>query len=97
CLPMEKPGRLKWKKSQAQIWLAKGWNDLCAYYSLSISILFIFTYIPSSHFDIAIYDQTTTEIDYEIDQDIELDEEEEVILVLQANAYVIKEYIQVNL
>uniref|UniRef100_A0A3Q7FG72 Uncharacterized protein n=1 Tax=Solanum lycopersicum TaxID=4081 RepID=A0A3Q7FG72_SOLLC len=40
----------------------------------------MFTYNPRSHFVVAIYDQSTTEIEYPIDQDIESDEQEEDIL-----------------
>ena len=51
----------------------------------------MFTYNPRSHFVVAIYDQSTTEIEYPIDQDIESDEQEEDVLVAQANANVIDE------
>ncbi|XP_027772642.1 B3 domain-containing protein REM20-like [Solanum pennellii] len=85
------------ENSQGQIWIAKGWNDFCAYYRISVRSLSIFTYNPHSYFDVAIYDQYTTEIEYPIDQLIESDEEEDDIPVLQANDKVIEEDIQVNL
>ena len=60
----------------------------------------MFTYIPCSHFDISIYDQSTSKIEYPIHQDIEVDEEEEVIPSFQYNANVIEEdipiYLQAN-
>ena len=83
--------------SQGQIWLAKGWSDFCDYYSISVKSLLMFTYNPRSHFVVAIYDQSTTEIEYPIDQHIESDEEEDDIPVLKANDKVIEEDIQVNL
>jgi len=95
--PHGKAWEVEVENSQDQIWLAKGWKDFCGYYSISIRSLLVFTYNPRSHFDVAIYDQSTTEIEYPIDQEIESDEEEEDIPVLQANANVIEEDIPVNL
>ncbi|KAH0698089.1 hypothetical protein KY289_015571 [Solanum tuberosum] len=89
--PHGKAWEVEVENSQGQIWLAKGWKNFCGYYSITVRSLLIFTYNPRSHFDVAIYDQSTTEIDYPIDQEIESDEEEEDIPVLQANANVIKE------
>ncbi|WMV15004.1 hypothetical protein MTR67_008389 [Solanum verrucosum] len=89
--PHGKAWEVEVENSQGQIWLAKGWKDFCGYYSITVRSLLIFTYNPRSHFDVAIYDQSTTEIEYPIDQEIESDEEEEDIPVLQANANVIEE------
>ncbi|KAH0769978.1 hypothetical protein KY290_013959 [Solanum tuberosum] len=89
--PHGKAWEVEVENSQGQIWLAKGWKDFCGYYSISVRSLLVFTYNPRSHFDVAIYDQSTTEIEYPIDQEIESDEEEEDIPVLQANANVIEE------
>ncbi|XP_027767991.1 B3 domain-containing transcription factor VRN1-like [Solanum pennellii] len=98
--PHGKAWEVEVEMSQGQIWLAKGWNDFCAYYSISVRSILMFTYIPCSHFHVAIYDQSRSEIEYPIHQDIEADEEEEVIPVLQDNASVIEEdipvYIQAN-
>ncbi|WMV15003.1 hypothetical protein MTR67_008388 [Solanum verrucosum] len=95
--PHGKAWEVEVENSQGQIWLAKGWKDFCGYYSITVRSLLIFTYNPRSHFDVAIYDQSTTEIEYPIDQEIESDEEEEDIPVLQANANVIEEDIPVKL
>ncbi|XP_015162984.1 B3 domain-containing transcription factor VRN1-like [Solanum tuberosum] len=95
--PHGKAWEVEVENSQDQIWLAKGWKDFCGYYSISIRSLLVFTYNPRSHFDVAIYDHSKTEIEYPIDQEIESDEEEEDIPVLQANANVIEEDIPVNL
>ncbi|KAG5621446.1 hypothetical protein H5410_006664 [Solanum commersonii] len=89
--PHGKAWEVEVENSQDQIWLAKGWKDFCGYYSISFRSLLVFTYNPRSHFDVAIYDHSKTEIEYPIDQEIESDEEEEDIPVLQANANVIKE------
>ncbi|XP_049382933.1 B3 domain-containing protein At1g49475-like [Solanum stenotomum] len=90
--PHGKAWEVEVENSQGQIWLAKGWKDFCGYYSITVRSLLIFTYNPRSHFDVAIYDQSTTEIEYPIDQEIESDED---IPVLQANANVIDEDIPV--
>ena len=68
--PHGKSWEIEVENSQGQIWLDKGLNDLCAYYSISVRSLLIFTYYPPCHFDVAIYDQSTTKIEYPIDQDI---------------------------
>ncbi|KAH0719205.1 hypothetical protein KY285_015236 [Solanum tuberosum] len=95
--PHGKAWEVEVENSQGQIWLAKGWKNFCGYYSITVRSLLIFTYNPRSHFDVAIYDQSTTEIDYPIDQEIESDEEEEDIPVLQANANEEEDDIPVNL
>ncbi|XP_027769992.1 uncharacterized protein LOC107010007 [Solanum pennellii] len=89
--PHGKAWEVEVENSQGQIWLAKGWNDFCAYYSISIRSLLVFTYNPRSHSVVAIYDQSKTEIEYPIDQEAESDEQEQDIPVLQANANVIEE------
>ncbi|KAL3344556.1 hypothetical protein AABB24_023811, partial [Solanum stoloniferum] len=89
--PHGKAWEVEVENSQGQIWLAKGWKELCNYYSISIRSFLMFTYNPRSHFAVTIFDQSKTEIEYPIDQEIESDEEEEDIPVLQANANVIEE------
>ena len=51
----------------------------------------MFTYNLCSHFVVAIYDQSSTEIEYAIDQENESDEKEEDILDIQTNVNVIIE------
>lgn len=63
------------ENTQGLIWLAKGWNYFCGYYSIRVRSLLVFTYNPRSHFDVTIYDQSTTKLEYPIDQEIESDEE----------------------
>ncbi|XP_027768873.1 putative B3 domain-containing protein Os08g0325100 [Solanum pennellii] len=89
--PHGKAWEVEVEKSQGQILLAKGWNDFSAYYSISVSNLLMLTYIPRFHFDVAIYDQSTTKIEYLIHQYIEADEEEKVIPVIKDNANVIED------
>ncbi|XP_004234716.1 B3 domain-containing transcription factor VRN1-like [Solanum lycopersicum] len=89
--PHGKPWEVEVENSQGQIWLAKGWSEFCDYYSIRVKSILIFTYNPRCHFVVAIYDQSKTEIEYPIDQDIESDEQEEDVLVAQANANVIDE------
>ena len=89
--PHGKAWEVEVDNSQGQIWLAKGWSDFCDYYSISVKSVLMFTYNPRCHFAVAIYDQSKTEIEYPIDQDIESDEQEEDILVSQGNANVIDE------
>ncbi|XP_010317755.2 B3 domain-containing protein At1g49475-like [Solanum lycopersicum] len=86
-----KAWKVELENSQGQIWLTKGWSDFCDYYSISVKSVLMFTYNPRCHFAVAIYDQSKTEIEYPIDQDIESDEQEEDILVAQANANIIDE------
>ncbi|XP_025886054.1 B3 domain-containing protein At1g49475-like [Solanum lycopersicum] len=88
--PHGKAWEVEVENSQGQIWLVKGWSDFCDYYSIIVKSILIFTYNPRCHFAVAIYDQSKTEIEYPIDQDIESDEQEEDILVAQANANVIQ-------
>ncbi|KAK6796826.1 hypothetical protein RDI58_004527 [Solanum bulbocastanum] len=90
-VPHGKAWEVEVENSQGQIWLAKGWKEFCDYYSISIRTFLMFTYNPRSHFAVTIFDQSKTEIEYPIDQEIESDEEEEDIPVLQANANVIEE------
>ena len=89
--PHGKVWEVEVENSQGQIWLAKGWSDFCDYYSIRVKSVLMFTYNPRCHFSVAIYDQSKTEIEYPIDQDIESDEQEEDILVSQGNANVIDE------
>ncbi|XP_069151568.1 B3 domain-containing protein Os03g0212300-like [Solanum lycopersicum] len=94
--PHGKVWEVEVENSQGQIWLAKGWSDFCDYYSIIVKSILIFTYNPRCHFAVAIYDQSKTEIEYPIDQDIESDEQEEDILVAQANANVIQKHKEVG-
>uniref|UniRef100_K4AUF5 TF-B3 domain-containing protein n=1 Tax=Solanum lycopersicum TaxID=4081 RepID=K4AUF5_SOLLC len=98
---LESPHGKSWEveviMSQDEIWIAKGWKSFCPYYSISVKSLLMFTYIPCSHFDVTIYDQSTSIIEYPIHQDIEVDEEEDVIPFFQYNAIAIEEDIPVYL
>ena len=89
--PHGKSWEVEVENSQGQIWLAKGWSDFCDYYSIRVKSVLMFTYNPRCQFSVAIYDQSKTEIEYPIDQDIESDEQEEDILFAQANANIIEE------
>ena len=57
----------------------------------------MFTYIPFFHFDVSIYDQSTSKIEFQIHQDIEVGEVEEVIPFFQYNDNVIEDDIPVYL
>uniref|UniRef100_M1DZJ7 TF-B3 domain-containing protein n=1 Tax=Solanum tuberosum TaxID=4113 RepID=M1DZJ7_SOLTU len=50
--------------SEGQIWLAKGWEDFCDYYSISCGHFLMFGYNAHSCFDVTIFDLSATEIEY---------------------------------
>ncbi|CAN4090541.1 unnamed protein product [Withania somnifera] len=50
--------------SEAQILLAKGWQDFCDYYSISWGHFLMFGYNARSHYDVIIFDLSAAEIEY---------------------------------
>ncbi|KAK4709827.1 hypothetical protein R3W88_004340 [Solanum pinnatisectum] len=52
------------KHSQGQIWLTKGWQDFCDYYSISFGHFLMFGYNARSHFNVTIFDLSAAEIEY---------------------------------
>ncbi|KAH0716822.1 hypothetical protein KY290_013077 [Solanum tuberosum] len=50
--------------SQGQIWLTKGWQDFCDYYSISCGHFLMFGYNARSHFNVTIFDLSAAEIEY---------------------------------
>ncbi|MCD7472242.1 hypothetical protein HAX54_013268 [Datura stramonium] len=49
---------------EGQIWLVKGWQDFCDYYSISCGNFLMFGYNAHSHFNVTIFDLSAAEIEY---------------------------------
>ncbi|WMV55451.1 hypothetical protein MTR67_048836, partial [Solanum verrucosum] len=71
--PYGKAWKVEVEHSQGQIWLVKGWKEFSDYYAISIRQFLIFGYNARDHFDVTIFDMSTTEIEYPI-EDIESDD-----------------------
>ncbi|KAG5621444.1 hypothetical protein H5410_006662 [Solanum commersonii] len=63
-VPIGQYGRLKCNTLKGQIWLTKGWQDFCDYYSISCGHFLMFRYNVRSHFNVTIFDMSAAEIEY---------------------------------
>ncbi|PHT89522.1 hypothetical protein T459_04635 [Capsicum annuum] len=50
--------------SEGQMWLSKGWQDFCDYYSISCGHFLMFEYNARSHYNVIIFDLSAAEIEY---------------------------------
>ncbi|CAO2830604.1 unnamed protein product [Amaranthus hypochondriacus] len=56
--------KVKLKRENGKVWLKNGWMEFVASYSISHGHFLMFIFKGSSHFDVHIFDMTTSEIDY---------------------------------
>ena len=53
------------KSSDGKVWIDKGWPEFSKHYSIAFGHLLVFWYQGNSRFQVAIFDQTTVEINYD--------------------------------
>nr|POF26625.1 b3 domain-containing transcription factor vrn1 [Quercus suber] len=65
---LELPNDAKWKveltECNDEVWLQKGWKEFAKCYSLKQGHFVVFRYEGNSHFQVLIFDETATKIDY---------------------------------
>ena len=70
------PNGRKWKVKLTQhdggVWFQNGWSEFASCHGLTVGHLLVFKYEGNSHFDVLIFDATTTEIDYTLDDELQV-------------------------
>ena len=70
------PNGRKWKVKLTQhdggVWFQNGWFEFASCHGLTMGHLLVFKYEGNSHFDVLIFDATATEIDYTLDDELQV-------------------------
>ncbi|KAK4596415.1 hypothetical protein RGQ29_014447 [Quercus rubra] len=70
------PNGRKWKVKLTQhaegVWFQNGWSEFASSHGVAVGHLLVFKYEGNSHFDVLIFDATTTEIDYTLDDELQV-------------------------
>ncbi|XP_030940253.1 B3 domain-containing transcription factor VRN1-like [Quercus lobata] len=70
------PNGRKWKVKLTQhaggVWFQNGWSEFASSYGVAVGHLLVFKYKGNSHFDVLIFDATATEIDYTLDNELQV-------------------------
>nr|XP_023916274.1 B3 domain-containing protein At1g49475-like [Quercus suber] len=70
------PNGTNWKvkvtKHDGGVWFQNGWCEFASCHGLTVGHLLVFRYIGNSHFHVLIFDATATEIDYTLDDQLQV-------------------------
>ncbi|XP_075656524.1 B3 domain-containing protein At1g49475-like [Castanea sativa] len=70
------PNGTKWKvkltKRDGEVWFQNGWCEFASCHALTLGHLLVFKYEGNSQFYVLIFDATTTEIDYPLDDQLQV-------------------------
>ncbi|XP_050281441.1 B3 domain-containing transcription factor VRN1-like [Quercus robur] len=69
------PNGTKWKvltKRDGEAWFQNGWCEFASYHALILGHLLVFRYEGNSQFSVLIFDATTIEIDYPLDDQLQV-------------------------
>ena len=70
------PNGRKWKVKLAQhaggFWFQNGWSEFASSHGVAVGHLLVFKYKGNSHFDVLIFDATAIEIDYTLDDELQV-------------------------
>ena len=70
------PNGRKWKVKLTQhdggVWFQNGWSEFASCHGLTVGHLLVFKYEGNSHFDVLIFDATAIEIDYTLDDELQV-------------------------
>ncbi|GMY06451.1 b3 domain-containing transcription factor vrn1 [Fagus crenata] len=60
------------EESDNHLWFCNGWKDFVEYHSICLGHLLVFRYEGNSNFHVIIMDKTTTEIQYPLEDEVEI-------------------------
>jgi len=70
------PNGRKWKVKLTQhaggVWFQNGWSEFASSHGVAVGHLLVFKYEGNSQFDVLIFDATATEIDYTLDDELQV-------------------------
>ena len=70
------PNGRKWKVKLTQhargVWFQNGWSEFASSHGVAMGHLLVFKYEGNSHFHVLIFDATATEIDYTLDDELQV-------------------------
>ena len=70
------------KKVDNNIWFCNGWQDFVEYHSICYGYFLVFRYEGNSSFHVLIFDKTTTEIQYPLNNNCKLEDHQLEIIDL---------------
>ena len=70
------PNGRKWEVKLTRhawgVWFQKGWSEFASSHGVAVGHLVVFKYEGNSHFHVLIFDATATEIDYPLDDELQV-------------------------
>ena len=64
--------KVKLTKHDGGVWFQNGWSKFASCHGLTVGHLLVFKFEGNSHFDVLIFDATATEIDYILDDELQV-------------------------
>ncbi|ONH90753.1 hypothetical protein PRUPE_8G072800 [Prunus persica] len=80
-LPCGSEWKIKLRRCNGEVWLGKGWPEFSEFYSLKKGNSLLFRYEGNSKFNVLIFDESGTEMDYPITITLIEETDEEVSLL----------------